>query len=92
MENNRKLSASCVVIVDDNSTEDFLDIIETFKQSLNIKYLRNITNLGCGGSRQVGIDFIGLSDNYILFLDSDDILLPNAIQDFKHIINEIIKS
>jgi hypothetical protein len=76
------------VIVDDNSTENFLDIIEMFKQNLNIKYLRNTTNLGCGGSRQAGIDFIGLSDDYILFLDSDDILLPNAIHDFKYIINK----
>ena len=77
-----------VIIVDDNSTENFLDIIDTFKQSLNITYLRNSTNLGCGGSRRTGIDFIGLSDDYILFLDSDDILLPNAIQDFKRIIND----
>lgn len=68
-----------VVIIDDCSTENILDIIKSYEKQLKIKYIRNTENQGCGAVRQIGIDEVGLSDNYIAFLDSDDILFPWAI-------------
>ena len=38
---------------------------------LNIKFVRNDVNLGCGLSRQVGVD--NCNDDYFCFLDSDDV-------------------
>lgn len=71
-----------VVLVDDCSTESIYDIIRPYIKQLNITYIRNNENIGCGGSRQVGIDYVGTNDDYITFLDTDDVLLPNAINDF----------
>ena len=67
-----------VTIVDDCSTEDIYTLICKYQDKLDIKYIRNEVNVGCGMSRQKGID--ETDSNYIAFLDSDDILLPNAVQ------------
>lgn len=48
---------------------------------LNLRLIRNEKNLGCGLSRQSAID---TSDaDYLIPLDSDDMLLPMAINIFK---------
>ena len=66
-----------VLGVDDCSTEDIKSITDTYSDSLNITYVRNDKNVGCGMSRQRGID--ETKSDYITFLDSDDILLPEAV-------------
>lgn len=66
-----------VLIVDDCSTQDIISIVDMYRDKLTIQYIRNHKNLGCGMSRQRGID--ETSADYITFLDADDILLPNAI-------------
>ena len=71
-----------VLIIDDCSTQDIYSIIESYKNKLNIRYLRNSCNIGCGMTRQRGID--ETAADYIAFLDSDDILLPNAIDIWLH--------
>lgn len=69
---------------------------------LNLRLIRNEKNLGCGLSRQVAID--SSDADYLIPLDSDDMLLPMAISIFKqeallnpeidffisHVINEVI--
>ena len=45
-----------VIIVDDCSTEDLEPTVNGFKSLLNIKYIKNDTNMGAGMSRQVGMD------------------------------------
>ena len=71
-------------IVDDNSDEDIKDLIEEFKE-LTIIYIRNEENLGPGLSRQKGIDLAYKRNfEYIIFLDSDDILYPRAIDLLSH--------
>jgi glycosyltransferase involved in cell wall biosynthesis len=69
-----------VIIVDDCSTENLEPIIEDFKNSLNIKYIRNDVNIGAGMSRQVGMD--NSLSKFIVFLDSDDMFMPYAIETF----------
>lgn len=66
-----------VHLIDDASTQDLSPIIEHFSQYLNIVVTRNETNVGCGMSRQVGID--NIDADYITFLDSDDVLMPYAV-------------
>lgn len=77
LQTNKNFS---VLIIDDCSTEDIKSIINTYKNKLSIAYIRNNINLGCGMSRQVGID--NTKADYISFLDSDDMLLPNAINNW----------
>lgn len=69
-----------VTIVDDCSTEDIKSIIDCYTTKLNISYIRNEHNLGCGMSRQVGID--NTSCDYFCFLDSDDVFMPYAVETF----------
>ena len=66
-----------VLIIDDCSSQDIYSIIKQYQDKLNIRYIRNETNVGCGMSRQRGID--ETTADYIAFLDSDDQLLPDAI-------------
>ena len=73
-----------VIIVDDCSTEDIKTIVDDYNNKLKIIYIRNEQNLGCGMSRQVGID--NATQKFITFLDSDDMFMPYTIETFNSII------
>lgn len=73
-----------VIVVDDCSTEDIKSIVDDYRDKLNIVYIRNEWNLGCGMSRQVGID--NATQKFITFLDSDDMFMPYTIETFNSII------
>lgn len=75
-----------VIIVDDCSTENIKFIIDEYVNKLKIIYIRNEKNIGCGMSRQVGID--NATQKFITFLDSDDMFMPYTVETF----NEIIKA
>ena len=69
-----------VCVVDDCGSQLLEEICNLFPQ-LNLRIVRNPKNLGCGLSRQSAID---TSDaDYLIPLDSDDMLLPMAIRIFK---------
>lgn len=68
-----------VTIVDDCSEEDIDDIVEEYSKRLNISYLRLEENGGPGVARQAGIDNNRMCE-YLMFLDSDDMLMPQAIE------------
>lgn len=70
-----------VCVVDDRGEEPLEDICARFPM-LRLRLVRNPVNLGCGLSRQTAID---TSDaDYLIPLDSDDMLLPMAIQIFRN--------
>lgn len=69
-----------ITIVDDCSTEDVKSIVDDYTNKLNISYIRNENNLGCGMSRQVGID--NTTCDYFCFLDSDDVFMPYTVETF----------
>lgn len=58
-----------VIIANDADGLDYQNIVERFPE-LNIKYVANEVNKGCGGARNLGIKN-GTSE-YICFIDSDD--------------------
>ena len=67
-----------VLLVDDCSTEAFEDVIEKFRPLLNVKVIHAPVNAGPGVARQIGID--NSEADYLMFIDSDDILtMPNAV-------------
>ena len=74
-----------VIIVDDCSTEDIKPIINDYNDKLNVIYIRNDKNIGCGMTRQVGID--NATQKYITFLDSDDMFMPYTVETFNSIVN-----
>lgn len=66
-------------VIDDCSSEDISAIIELFKNVITINCAKLEKNLGKPGLvRQYGIDRTNC--DYIMFLDADDVLAPNAVE------------
>ena len=74
-----------VILINDGSPDDSQIIAEAYcKDRSNIKIIRQ-NNKGLGGARNTGIEH-GTGD-YLLFLDSDDWLMPNALSKLSAAIN-----
>lgn len=73
-----------VILVDDCSTEDIKSIVDAYVDKLTITYIRNEKNLGCGMTRQVGID--NATCSHFTFLDSDDMFMPYTVETFNSIV------
>lgn len=69
-----------IYLIDDCSTQDIKTIVDRYNNLLDITYIRNEHNVGCGMSRQVGID--NSHSNYFMFCDSDDIVMPYIVNVF----------
>lgn len=65
-----------IIIVEDGSTEPSVDVVNSFKSTLNIVYLVK-PNSGPGDSRNFGMKHT--SGNYFIILDSDCILPKNYL-------------
>ena len=84
---NQKCNKTEIVLIDDLSTDNTQVICHKYiEKNHNIKFLRNSKNLGVGASRNEGIK--NSEGKYIIFVDSDDGLFPNALQALEQ---EIIK-
>ena len=64
-----------VYIVDDCSKNDYNDFVKYYSNFMNIKELKLKNNSGPGCARQFGID--NSNSEYLLFIDSDDVLTDN---------------
>lgn len=75
------IGKSCeIILIDDFSCDDTVKVIEDFKMNnpeYDIKLICNVKNCGAGNSRNLGIK--NVTGKYILFVDSDDELVPNCI-------------
>jgi glycosyltransferase involved in cell wall biosynthesis len=60
-----------VVIVDDCSKKNYDDIVEKFKNLINIQVVRTKKNCGPGAARQLGLE--NSNSKYVVFSDADDI-------------------
>jgi glycosyltransferase involved in cell wall biosynthesis len=68
-----------MIIIDDGSHDDTKEIIASYaRQDERIKILFNNSNIGAAKSRNRGIE--NANGDYIAFLDSDDLWLPNKLQ------------
>ena len=70
-----------IIAVNDGSTDNSLEILESFAE--NTPYLRVISkqNAGLGAARNTGLDAIEDTD-YVMFADSDDLLPVGSIERF----------
>jgi teichuronic acid biosynthesis glycosyltransferase TuaG len=65
------------ILIDDRSSDNTIEIVETYKDD-RIKLIKNTTNLGAGGSRNVGV--AAARGKYIAFLDGDDLWYPQKLE------------
>lgn len=66
-----------IIVIDDDSTDKTGQIAKSFGSGLT--YIRHNHNRGPSAARNTGIKHV--NGEYIAFLDSDDIWLPNKIQE-----------
>ena len=65
-----------LIVIDDNSTDSTLDILDTIKDN-RLKIVKTNLNVGAGQARNVGLRFA--NGRYISFLDADDLWKENKI-------------
>ena len=65
-----------IIVINDGSTDNTKDVLNKFKNIDNIHIIEQ-KNKGYSGARNAGIDFA--TGSYLMFLDSDDEMLPNGI-------------
>ena len=66
-----------IVVADDGSTDDTRSVVEAFSGAIRYLYQENQ-----GVSVARNLAFRESTGQYVVFLDSDDYLLPNALADF----------
>lgn len=66
-----------IIVVDDASTDNTEEVINAIGDP-RIRYIRHQKNYGGGIARNTGIE--ATTGEYVAFLDSDDIWLPNKIE------------
>lgn len=66
-----------IIIIDDASTDDLMDVLEPYLQRPEIQLIRNRHNLGVAESRNKGVR--SASGKYIAFLDCDDWWEPEKL-------------
>lgn len=75
-----------VLICDDGSTDNTKEIVESFKNTLNLKYLHDENWGGPAKPRNVGIK--NATTDWICFLDSDDSWYPNKLMELNKVIQK----
>ena len=66
-----------VIAVNDGSTDSSASILEKFQDKMNLQIVTQ-KNAGLGSARNAGVAAITTTD-YLMFLDSDDLLAPGAL-------------
>src|SRR5690606_29001874 len=66
-----------IIVVDDESPDDSVVIVDGLMESYTNLRVISQKNKGLGGARNTGIQ--NAKGRYLLFLDSDDYLLPNVL-------------
>lgn len=65
-----------LILVDDGSTDHIHEILARYSYFQNLKYFRT-ENRGAAAARNFGM--LNARGNWIVFLDQDDLLLPNSL-------------
>lgn len=75
---NQTYSDFRLIVVNDGSTDDTLTVLNRFANEERIKILTQ-ENTGIAGAYELAFKY--LDGDYIMFLDSDDALAPNALEE-----------
>lgn len=71
IRNQKNLPFVNVYLIDDASSDIYIDIIKKYRKLLNLNYFKMEKNSGPGVARNKGLELS--SSKYIVFLDSDDV-------------------
>ncbi len=82
---NQTFSDFRVIIVDDGSTDSSLSIVESFKNKLNITLIQQ-ANSGASSARNNALNHV--KSDYVVFVDSDDVLATTGIENLFNTIEE----
>lgn len=75
-----------VIILDDNSSDNSLEVIEKYIQGYNFfKLIKNKKQLGAIENSNKGL--LLSSTDYVFFLGANDFIYPNFVEEYKKIIN-----
>ena len=86
VENGMNKDELEVVVCDDKSTDNFLDIVKTYENRLTIKYCETTRDFHCpGNTRQAAIPYV--EGEWFTFIDNDDMFEPNAFSNVFNIIH-----
>ena len=73
-----------IIIIDDASTVDYKDIIDSFKPFHNITFIRSRQNGGPAVAKNLGLSYV--ENKYVLFMDAGDTFTAaNAIVQYEEI-------
>jgi len=77
---NQTLKDIEIIVIDDCSTDDSMEILRSFQTKYpdKIKVIRNQENSGAGLSRNNGLDIA--TGEFIKFLDADDTMNPDVLE------------
>ena len=68
-----------VIICNDRSTDNFLDIVKTYEDKMNIVYCNTTREFHCpGNTRQAALPYI--KGDWFTFIDNDDMFEPDAFK------------
>jgi len=85
---NINISNFEVILIDDFSTDNSISVCNEFIKKGNVSVYRNNKNLGVAISRNIGVDkAVG---DFIIFLDSDDMLCESSLSGLLDVINKDI--
>lgn len=71
----------CLIsVIDDASRQKYSEKYSNFCKENNIHYVRKEINEGAGLTRQYGIEHGYTLTKFVMFLDADDVLVPNAVE------------
>ena len=65
-----------LIVVDDKGSDNTEEVVKAYNDP-RIHYIRNEINVGCGGSRNVGLEYA--KGDYIGYLDSDNTLVEDFL-------------
>lgn len=66
-----------IIVVDDCSTDATTEIVSSYNENANFKIASTLSNSGPGIARNIGVDIA--RGKWVIFLDSDDYLINDAL-------------
>ena len=74
------VSFSRIILVDDGSTDNSGAICDCYSAEHDVVDVIHKNNAGLGYARNTGLDVLGNDADYVMFVDSDDWLEPDALE------------
>lgn len=85
---SQTVSFSDIILIDDGSTDGSGLICDRYAKSFESIQVIHKRNAGLGYARNTGLDTLGDKADYVMFVDSDDWMAPDALEHLLHALGE----